>query len=287
MSARKSRRRDSLSQFFCFCLLLLLALPEARAQDYFGQTLIKPGTETFQLNLGGVVNQFDTKLEINGQTTRGTDVNLENNGLPHRKGSFDAGGTWRFYPRHRVDVEWFQTSRSGTRTYADSITIGDNVYPVGATVAADTKYRFLLADYRYSFMKTDELELAGAIGFYGAHFSFDLNATGAQAAGTARTSSTSVSTPVPLPVVGITADWYVNQRLKLFGFVEGMKANIANVDGRVLVTGAAAEYMFTRGLGVGARYMYTDINADVTRTHFNGNLNWRMNTVALYAKVLF
>ena len=287
MPARKSRLRNNLPHIgCCSCLLLLLAVPTARAEDFFGQTLIKPGTETFQLNLGGIVNQFDTKVEVNGQTTRGTDINLENNGLPHRKGSFDAGGTWRFFPRHRVDVEWFQASRSGTRTYTDSITIGDNTYPLGATVGADTKYRFLLADYRYSFMKTDELELAGAIGFYGAHFSFDFNAS-TTLGGNPRTTSNSVSTPIPLPVVGLTADWYVNQRLKLFGFVEGMKANISNVDGRVLVTGAAAEYMFTRGLGAGARYMYTDINADVTRSNFNGNLNWRMNTIALYAKVLF
>ena len=286
MPARSSLLRDNLSLLCCSSLFLLLALPEARAEDFFGQTLMKPGTETFQINLGGIVNSFNTKVEVNGETTRGTDINLENAGLPHTKSSFDAGLTWRFFPRHRVDVEWFQASRSGSHTYTDSITIGDNTYPLGATVNAESKYRFLLADYRYSFMKTDELELAGAVGFYGAHFDFNFNATGTQG-GNVRTTSTSASTPVPLPVIGVTADWYVNQRFKVFGFVEGLKAKINDVDGRVLVTGAAAEYMFTRSLGAGARYMYTDIHADVTKTNFNGSFDWKMNSVALYAKMLF
>lgn len=286
MPARRSLLRDNLSHLCCSSLLLLLALPEARAEDFFGQTMMKPGTEMFQVNLGGIVNSFNTKVEVNGQTTQGTNINLENAGLPHTKSSFDAGVTWRFFPRHRVDVEWFQASRSGSKTFNDSITIGDNTYPLGATVNAESKYRFLLADYRYSFMKTDDLELAGAIGFYGARFSFDLNATGVRN-GNPSSSSTSVSTPVPLPVIGLTADWYVNQRFKVFGFVEGLKAKIGDVDGRVLVTGAAAEYMFTRSLGAGARYMYTDVHADVTKTSFNGSFDWRMNSVALYAKMLF
>ncbi len=258
----------------------------ASAQDFFSQNLIKPGTETFTLNLGGILNQFDTRMRVNGQTTTGTDINLENNGMKDTQSSFFAAGTWRFAARHRLDADYFSAKRSGSRTYSDSITIGDNTYPLGATVSASSETQFFLADYRYSFMKTDSVELAGALGFYGGHFKFNADAV-ATGSGTSRSSSTSVSTTVPLPVVGATLDWYASPRLKLSGFAEGMKANIGDVDGSIFVTGAAAEYMFARNLGAGLRYMYSEVDVDVTKTNFNGNVNWRMNSVSLYAKLLF
>ncbi len=258
----------------------------AGAQDLSGQNLIKPGEESLTLNIGGIINQFDTKLRVDGQTQRGSDVTLENNGLAKRLSSFDAGGTWRFWSRHRIDVEYFSAKRSGDRRYDGSITIGDDVFPVGATVAAQAEDRFLIADYRYSFLKRDNLELAAGLGFYGGRFDFDLTATGNEALNT-RTASTSSSTTVPLPLIGASMDWYINPRWKVSANVQGMRANIGDVDGRVILAGLGTELTLMRNLGLGARYMYTEVDVDVTKTNFNGNVNWRMSSVSVYAKLMF
>jgi hypothetical protein len=45
--------------------------------------------------------------------------------------------------------------------------------------------------------------------------------------------------------------------------------------------------MFWRSLGLGARYTYTDIKADVTKSDFNGTLGVKLNGVMLYAKMVF
>ena len=105
------------------------------------------------LNLGGIVNQFDTPLKLNGNTDNGSNLNLEGNGLKKNLSSFEAGGAWRFLSRHRIDVQYFSAKRSGTQTYNNEITIRDNVYPIGATVSVEAKDNFLLADYRYSLSK--------------------------------------------------------------------------------------------------------------------------------------
>jgi len=257
------------------------------AQDLMSQNFIKPGEETLTLNLGGIVNQFNTTLQLNGQTDRGSDINLENNGLKQHQSSFEAGGTWRFLSRHRIDVQYFSSKRSGSQTYNSEITIRDNVYPIGATVSAEAKDNFLLADYRYSFVKTDEVEFAGMLGFYGGQFKFNLNATGNDPLRDAGTINTSSSTTVPLPLIGASVDWYINPRWKVSAAVEGIKANIGDVDGRALVAAAATEYMIARNFGAGVRYMYSDLSADVTKSSFNGHVGWRMNSVSLYAKLLF
>ena len=183
-------------------------------------------------------------------------------------------------------MEYFSTSRSGNQTYEREITIGDNVYPLGATVSAQAKDEFLLGDYRYSFVKSDSLEWAGLLGIYGGKFTYDLSAT-ARAGGAGAAASASASTYAPLPLIGTSLDWYVDPRWRISGNVEGIKAHIGAVDGHSIVAMASTDYTLFRNLGVGVRYMYSDVSVDVAKSHFNGSLTWRMNSVSLYARLLF
>ena len=192
-------------------LVLLIGMADAKAQDFLSAPLIKQGDETLVINLGAVDNRFGSTLQLNGRVHDGTDINLERNGLPNSQWSFQAGLTWRFLSRNRIDVEYFSTSRSGSRTYDRSITIGDNVYPTGATVSAAIKDGVLIADYRYSFVKTDDLELAGLIGVYRDRFKYNVNVTG-NSVDDPRSSNSSASTTLPLPLIGASFDWYINPR---------------------------------------------------------------------------
>ena len=67
------------------------------------------------LNLGGILNQFDTSVRLNGQGTHGATIDLEGNGAQQTLSSFEASATWRFLSRNRIDVQYFQTKRSGNR----------------------------------------------------------------------------------------------------------------------------------------------------------------------------
>lgn len=256
----------------------------ASAQDFLSQNLIKPGEETFTLNLGGILNEFNTKLKLNGETRSGSDIDLEGSGLKHSLSSFDVSATWRFLPRHRIDVQYFSAERSGSRTLDSELTIRDQVIPVGATLSTEARDHFLIADYRYSFIKNDELELAGLVGLYGGQFRFHVTATADSTGGSVDTTA---STTVPLPLIGATVDWYINPRWKVGASLSGIKANISDIDGSVVVIAASTEYMFARNLGVGLRYMYSDVDVDINKERFNGNASWRMNSWSLYAKLLF
>jgi hypothetical protein len=254
----------------------------ALALDLMSQKFIDGGDETFTLDLGGILNQFDTSVRFDGQGTRGSNINLEKNGGQQTLSSFEASGTWRFWSRNRIDVQYFQTRRSGNRQLDQTVAIGDNVIPSGSNLSAEVKDDFLLADYRFSFVKTKEIEVAGLVGFYGGQYSFDLTASS-----TAQVINKSVSTTVPLPLIGATLDWYINPRWKISGNVAGLEAKIGDVEGSIFVAGAATEFMLLRNFGIGLAYMYTDINVDLSKSDFNGNLVWKMNSVRAYAQFKF
>ena len=268
-----------------FAVSILLSGP-ALAQDLMSRDFIKGGDEILTFNLGGILNQLDTTVRLDGQGLRGDDINLEHNGLKKNLSSFEASGTWRFLSRNRVDLLYFQANRTGSHTTDRELDINGNVIPINFTLAAEAKSSFLFADYRYSFVKTPVVEVAGALGIYGGQFKYSLNASGSRE-GQLVNIDTTASTTVPLPVIGATVDWYIDPRWKISGEIAGIKAHIGSVDGSVVVAGAATEYMLTRHFGLGLAYMYSNLSVDVTKDSFNGHLGWKMNSLRAYAQLKF
>jgi hypothetical protein len=237
------------------------------------------------IDLGGIVNRFDSSVRVDGQRS-GTDIDLEGNGLERNLSSFEAAITWRLAPRHRIAVQYYEAKRDGRRDYHDEITIGDETFPVGASVSAQARSRIANFDYRYSFVQERDHEVAVLVGFYGGRFNYELDAVGTAGA-IQRSAHRTVSTTIPLPMLGITYDWYPDPRWTVSARLQGMKAAVGDIDGTALLAAASVEYMFTRHWGMGARLAYSDVEADVTKGDFNGNLHWRANSVSLYAKLAF
>jgi len=267
---------------FLLATVLICTGQPVLALDLMSQNFIDGGNETLTLDLGGILNQFDTSVRLDGQGTHGTNINLEKNGGQNTLSSFEASGTWRFLSRNRIDVQYFLTKRSGSRQLEKTVVIGDNVIPSGSNLSAQVKDQFLLADYRYSFVKTQAIEVAGLLGIYGGQYNFDLTALDS-----AQVISKSVSTTVPLPLIGVTLDWYISPRWKISGNIEGLKASIGSAEGSVFIAGAATEFMLVRNFGIGLAYMYSDIDVDVSKSDFNGNLTWKVNSLRAYAQFKF
>ncbi len=81
---------------------------------------------------------------------------------------------------HRCAV--LPSSRSGNKQLDRTLHIQDKVFPINYDFAAEAKNQFLLADYRFSFVKTEKIELAGALGVYAGRFSYDFTASAARSA---------------------------------------------------------------------------------------------------------
>lgn len=261
--------------------LALAATSVLSAQSALAEDFIKGGDETFTINLGGIVNQFDSSVRLDGVSTRGTQIDLEGNGLDENLSSFEASGTWRISERNRVDAMYFGAKRSASRTSTRDITVDGETIPAGSTVSAEAKADFLLFDYRYSFYKSDAWEFAGVLGLYGGNFDFSVSGPGITG------GTVSESTTVPLPLIGLSADWYLQPRWKISSTLAGMAAEIGDVDGSMTVFTLSTDFMFTRNLGMGMSYLYTNLDVDVTKSGFNGNINFGNNAVLLYATAKF
>jgi hypothetical protein len=242
---------------------------------------IRGGTEKFKLNFGTILNQNDTSLLIQGPQGRGIEFGLEGaTGVQRDRWSTLASGTWRFAPNHRVGFQSFSTRRSGSKVIDQELTIKDQVIPVGTTLQSSSKTDFLIANYQYSLLRDDRIELSAMAGIYGARFKFTFDSTNPPRDIDAKTTA-------PLPMFGVALDTFITPRWTISTFFEGLMLKVGDVEGRIAYIGMSTDYMLTRHFGLGVGISAVRIGADVTDDGFTGSFDWRSQSMFAYGQLRF
>jgi hypothetical protein len=249
-----------------------------RADD----AMIPGGTERWTFRLGGIVNTNNTSFRLDGSSGgRGTDIDLEDTtGIKSNLSSVLASGTWRFASNHRIGVDYFQVDRSNTKAIDRTITIGDNVIPANTVLSTDNKATFFITNYQYSFLKSENVELAILGGVYAANLKFNFTAN-------SPIVNIDRSSWAPLPVFGLSADFFLTPRWTATLFGEGLKLKVGDIDGSIYYVGASTDYMFSRNWGVGIGYRLTDIKVDLDKGNFRGHVGWRTDGYVAYLQARF
>jgi hypothetical protein len=259
---------------------MVLAIPCASAAGA-DEGPIRGGTETFKLNLGTVLNQNSTGLRIEGPQGRGVDFNLEGaTGIQRDRWTTLASGTWRFSPNHRVGFQSFSTRAHAGKTLEQDLVIKDQTIPAGTGLETSSKTSFLIANYQYSLMRDDRVELSAMAGVYGARFKYQFDSTNPP-------RNIDAKTTAPVPMFGLALDTFLTPRWTISAFVEGLKLNIGDVAGSLGYIGVSTDYMLTRHLGLGLGMTSTHMRADVTQPEFSGSFDWRATSYFAYGQVRF
>jgi hypothetical protein len=270
-------RRGILVAATALLVVAAAGVTSARAQD----ALIAPGMETFKFNLGGIFTTNNTNFRLDGTTGRGTDIDLEGvSGLDADVSSIMLAGTWRFLPRHRIGITGFQTDRDNSRNIDRTITIGDTVIPISTNLKSETRTQFIIANYQYSFVKNEALEVAAVVGIYGANFKYRFTAANPIV-------DIDKSTNAPLPLIGLSADFYLAPRWTVSAIGEGLKLKVGDTDGSMYHFAISTDYMFARNWGVGIGYQVADLKVDVSKNDFRGHIGWRMDGYTAYVQARF
>src|SRR6266536_3709440 len=129
---------------------LLLAAVPAMAQ-FPGDT-----PDTFRLRLGGIFANIDSTVKLSTSALPGTEVNLSDLGLTgDHKNTFRGEGYWNFAGRSYLDFGFVDYSVSGSHTISKDIAVDGVIYKAGATVAGETRSRFIYGAYRYGIVKNE------------------------------------------------------------------------------------------------------------------------------------
>ena len=259
-----------------YALTLLFLTPVLSHADEW----IKPGSETLTFGIGVFLQAFDTTLRVDNQSVgAGSDVDLENDlGLTEDQSVFWTNLNWRFADRHRLGVSYFSFTRDATAEALEEIEIGDEIYPVGATLNTDFQANVAPFYYAYSFIKKDKHELAGSIGFHWFEISLDVKGSASVSTVGDADANFYASADAPLPLFGIRYDYYVNHRWTASAHGEVFNLDLTdealNFSGSLYNIRLSTDYWFTNNFGMGAAINWFNLDAEVDDTNWKGAIDY-------------
>jgi hypothetical protein len=164
------------------------------------------GDERFKFVAGWFLPAFNTDVRIDDTGGTGDDVDLDDDfGIDRDQSGVLVGFEWRIAERHRLGVTYSSFSQSATREIDREITIGDEVYPVNATIRTSWSLDMIPITYSYSFIKSDSNELAGTFGIHWDSISLGLRGSSSLSDDDLN-ADVSSGADLPLPLIGLRYD---------------------------------------------------------------------------------
>lgn len=244
---------------------------------------------TWSIGLGLFDPDTGTKVQLNGDTSVGDKVDLENTFDASDSTQFRLDGFWRFAERHKLRFMWFNSDVDRTRMIDEEIRWGDEVFPVDADVSFERKFDVYQASYQYAFMRRDSFELAASAGLHYTEMSATL-AADVPVAGEpdlTRKASETARLNAPLPVLGLYGTWRIGGDFWLDAGAQWFALSFDEYDGSILDLRAVALWQPRNWLGLGLGYNSFNVDIDVDRSGFDGSLDWEYEGLQLFLNLAF
>src|SRR5262245_15323943 len=243
--------------------------------------MIPQGEESLKLSVGAMLLRFDSGVRLEGSQGRSSELDLEDmGGVERNKSTAWAEATWRFASRHRLGLQVFTARRQNTQAISENVVIEDQDVPVNTVLSTEARTTFFIANYQYSFVKSDRMEVSGLLGLYTARFRFKFGATEPFVEFDRKATA-------PLPVLGAGIAYYMNPRWTVSGFGEGLKLRSGDLDASLVNAGVSTDYMLPRHFGVGVGYNLTSLRLNVATSDFNGRVTWTTQGLMAFGQLRF
>lgn len=231
-------------------------------------------SDRFSIYVGGYLPAVQTHGRFSTALHNGTDINFENVlGLSPNTQTFNASAAWRISTHNFISFDYFSFGRTATKTIADSIVWGEDVYHAGATLNVNNHVDYYGLSYRYYVWRERNWEFGPGLGVTALDLSSSIGAQVSASDTSGAVADTAVkkgSVLAPAPLLGLFGDWEFVPRLFVRGSLEYIYVNdIAGFGGHVTDDGLGVEWYAFSHVGIGAFYHF--IGASVTKTFSNSD----------------
>jgi hypothetical protein len=237
--------------------------------------------DQWHFQLGAYRPKVDTTAFLNSSTgARGTQLSFEDDlGFDDSKTMPAFLASVRLGERWKIEFEYLSLSRDSSRAINRTINWGDRTYAIGTVVSSDFDSDIYRLSAGYSFIKDGQKELGVTLGFHVTDFSLGLAATGV---GAQRGDAVA-----PLPTIGLYGAYAFDSKWLLSGRLDYFSLNYGDYDGSLVNVSAGVDYRFTRNFGIGVAYRYIDYDVTVTKSKFNGGVEYKFSGPVVYVNTSF
>lgn len=212
-----------------------------------------------------------------------SDLDLDNRkALPALFAGAKLGDNWV------IGLEYYSLNRSATRSVSRQLVFDDVTFPVSASVSSKFDSDIYRMTVGYTFYRTEDAEIGGAIGAHVTDFEIALTGEAQVGSGTSVQSATRRRAALaPLPTLGLFGSVRVAPQVTLSARADYLSLSVDKYDGRLLNAQAAATYRAFKNVGVGIAYRYVDYRVDVDKDDWQGRLKYKFRGPALFLQAGF
>ena len=263
---------------------LAAAPQEGEAKDVEESSLFSLSDFSFRVGFYNIAATTEVRVDALGGLI-GTSIDLEDDlDLEDEKSASYLSFAWRMSGRHFLEMEQFTFKRSGAATLSGEIEFGDNVFEFGALVTSYFDTKVTRISYAYVIHDSDKF----AFGMSGGLHITKLN-TGISdvRASFSEPDVAFAAVTAPLPVIGMSAGWSITEKWFLYGRLQIFRLSINEYTGRLDHASVKMEYDAFKHVGVGVGYDLFDLDLDIDKRFWNGNINYNFHGPILYLKGYF
>lgn len=236
---------------------------------------------TFELSLGAAAyDNFDTTMQIDSDVGVGAILDLEDLlGLEENQTVFRGDAFYRFSPRHRINLSYYDIGRSGNKTLADDITIGNATFPAGSTVESQLDTTILKLSYQYNFVTDLRTAIGASIGFHTMEIDSEF-----------KTSSGSIqesfNATAPLPVIGLFAEYALSPSWKLLGSTEFFQIELGEFGGFLADNRLSIENNLFKNVGWGIGFNTFTLDASMEESDLTAEIEYAFQGLMIYLRAI-
>jgi hypothetical protein len=244
-----------------------------------------PLSDRFNFQLGGFLLSTETTLRVDGEFSRGTEIDTERDLGLKDSDRFRIDAYWRIAPKHKIRLMYFDTSNEADKTLERTIEFQDQQYDVGLDVHAKSETQVTELAYEYTFMKRDTYDLSGSLGIH--NLKFETSLGGELNGNPLPNLQNTAEANGPLPVLGVHGVWRFKDQFYIDAMIQYFTISFEEYDGSVTDYTASAVWQFSKHFGVGAGWNNFITKVDVDGDQFNGHLRWRYGGARIFVTASF
>lgn len=278
------RSRNLLFALLLFCVVLLPNY--THAGDW-----IKQGDEWLTISGGVFLPKFDSSTRVDTSLGIGTEVDLEDDlGLSSDETTFYGDVCWRFARKHRLSVAYFGFTRDTSAVANKELTIGDETFPVGASLSTEFKLQIVPIAYSYSFMNEEKYEFGASLGLH--WYTLDFSVLGSASLNNQDADfSASAEGNAPLPLLGLFFDYHFTPKWSAgFNgqfFSLNLDDDTFSFSGSVTNLRLSTEYWVFNNVGLGIAVNWFKLDVDLDDSDWKGSVDYQYWGPQVYATVRF
>jgi hypothetical protein len=256
---------------------LQLYAPSASAQGR------ESDRERGSIYLGMFITDRNTEARVDPSNGGGgTDVDLEGDlGLDSSTSVARFGGYFWLSRRQRLDVSYFDLSRTASHRLQKTINWGDETFNINTVLTTDNSLTITKVDYTFAFLNKDRWYLGFTAGLYVADTQFSLSEPQL-----GKFESNNLT--APLPVIGLRGEYAISKRFNLRGASQWFGIDTGDVSGRLTDTYAGVDYSFGKRMFVGLAYDTVSMSIEAKKAgDLQGRLDWGYDGWLAYFKMDF